>query len=298
MKRLVILGSVLSLIGLSSAIAWSVLDGAKPSTAKKIFASFEEKATKAVSDIPENQAVDIAKNVLAKTGTSLAVPSYKKLKKVPLFSQSRIWSIEFGQDGEVDIDAEQGRIVRLVNNKMINESSKVKGTIDASQAKDKALEHTKALKLDIGNTGGDPEISIIDFGIPAWLVEFPRVYHDIPYAHDAVYFQISTIDGALLGYAYTYPSDEPQSVEVSLNEESARSIAAQFMKTTESDLSKPGELMIVNPNYYWTDEFNPDPVSEAAVAWVFVLESGSQVWVSVQDGAILGGVLVGHIPPE
>lgn len=294
MKKIIVVVVVMLLLALSvTAIAISYFGGGIPGPKDKIL-PFENEAKPTAQDISTETAHGIAKGVFEKLGIS-AGPYRTKLTNAPLFSANHYWEMNAGEDATLKVEAKSGRVLGLVNYKMSHAEDDASGTVTASEAKNKALKYAADLGLTVDRVV-QPDIQLLtQFSrSKSWLVRWPRTFHGIPYAQDAIDFDIGAKSGGLLIYSYRYPSQEPVSSQISLDEKSARSIAQNYMTGYQRNLKKdtPGKLMVVNPNYYWTEGFNANPVSEAAVGWVFKLQDNSEIWVSAKDGKILGGVHV------
>lgn len=251
---------------------------------------------KTAKDIDKPQAELIAKNLLAKLGVEGPV-TRSQIERVPLSSQNNVWSVDFGDDGSVSIDAQTRRVINVVNGKLYKTSKRL-AKLTAAEAKAKAIEKAKTLGLELDERAliEEPKPVINSGDHPLyWLVKWKRTYEGIPYIDDWIAIAVESTAGELLYYTYRYPSQEPQSNERNLDHDQAREKAQSFMNQHSQNgrtlnEAANGKLVIVNPNSLWTPESGQsEPVSEAAIAWEFELDNGSRIWVSVKDGTILGG---------
>jgi hypothetical protein len=98
--------------------------------------------------------------------------------------------------------------------------------------------------------------------------------------------------GEILGYRKNYYSLNPPSLEVKIEKsqaiKSAEKVAARNGFTLETEKA---ELLIVNPNYRWTEKFVKNPI-ETELAWTIPFtkpEGKGEIWVDSQEGTLLGG---------
>lgn len=95
-----------------------------------------------------------------------------------------------------------------------------------------------------------------------------------------------------MAYRNNYFSIEPKSFSVSIKKEVALTRAQDISEREEFDLSASANLMIVNPNYRWTDKALDVPDIHSRLAWVIPFEKyegRGEIYIDAETGEMLGG---------
>ncbi len=217
------------------------------------------------------------------------------------FHNMQVWKAQFGKDGEVWMDDSLKNVVFFINQKWqrnkLNKPVDInKFTINEKNVEAQALNHIKTLGTVI--KGKLVEKKIVENqsnfnGITYWFLKWAREKDGYLFKDDWTIMGIDPVDGSLIAYNRKHASEEPKDLKINIIQADALKSASQLASELGLEpVQGPAKLLIVNPNYRWTQsalkEFNPN----AQLAWVF--EFGKQhglveIWVDVETGDILGG---------
>lgn len=254
-------------------------------------------------DLSRAHAGNIAKDSFRKLNPKANLEELK-LVKLESFPQN-FWVARFEQEGEVRIDAAKEEVVFIVNNgglenlckKRFDDKAK---KITEDEAFEIAQKYIRDISLGFDKKAKLDEVSLFKIGgdqaLSCWRVKWSRIENGYPYHDDWIIVDIDAFEGTLLGYHKYYPSIMSENVKCELTEGVAWKIAKEFLETNTNLSLKEnsGKLMLVNPNYRWTDKVMLEINPNAILAWTFGLSSDSgqkdgEIWIDAYTDEILGG---------
>lgn len=243
--------------------------------------------------IRKDTARRIADEVLQKVSPSYRTSQVELTEERP-HSQKLVWQARWGpdgKDGQIWIDALDGKVKFFCD---------LKRTEEAAAAEKPLLSQEAALAKALGKARG------LGFSIPQslpsevkllreenqWFYKWPREMNGYRFHDDSVFIFVDATQGEIISYRNLQFSLDPPSFEVQIEKANALDLAQKIVTNFNGSLDpEKATLMIVNPNFRWTDTFVKFS-TEARLAWVipFVKPEGKgEIWIDSLTGRLLGG---------
>jgi len=280
-------------LGLTAVLLLSILGAAFGSSVLQVIQYKPQSMNTGISVASAKSIADRAFKVISPSSTL----SDAKLAKV-LPHQNDVWQVDYGKDGEVQVDAKTGKLLFIISEKsfmdMANNTNN--GTfITEDQAISSANDYASKMSLDIegilssanlvhdkgGTTGAD-----------VWDLKWHRKSHGYIFKNDFIIAGIDAKTKELLAYNNCFYSNEPSSFSINIKAATAIENAQATADQNGYTLNGKASLMIVNPNYRWTDEAMKEPNPDTRLAWVIPFEKPNgvgEIYIDAENGSLLGG---------
>jgi len=292
-KRNILLLIILVGIVISSAVlvyANEYLSISKPSG--KTPAIKKEVATKAAQD------------VFGAMNPNSRLTSIVLKERLP--NNQLLWEAFSDKDSEIWVNANNGEIRFLFDGE--NSADRVDyaknkfPAISREQALSSIAQAAGKLKLEVPSTKPDNAEMVNhsdNEGEPyEWNFKWAREKQGYKYHDDWVFISVDAYKGQIIGYNQNFASNEPTSLEIRIEKPEALELAGRLAsKEGFSLIQNEAELMIVNPNYRWTEYMTKVPEANTRLAWVIVFDKpqapfggSGEIWIDASNGKMLGGV--------
>lgn len=243
--------------------------------------------------IDKDTASRIADEVLQKVNPMSRITEMELVEERP-HSKKLVWQARWGPsgtDGQIWIDVLDGKVKFFCDlKKAENATASRKPPLPQEAALAEALKRAAGLGFLIPQS--PPSEAQLLREEKKWFFKWPREMNGYRFHDDSVFIFVDATQGEIISYRNLQFSLDPPSLEVEIEKtralESAEKIAVELGFSLDSEKAA---LMIVNPNFRWTETFVKYPV-EAKLAWVIPFtkpEGKGEIWIDSVTGRLLGG---------
>lgn len=282
------------------ALLLSLIFGLAVSSAIWVYANEYLSVSKSSTKIPKvskESAASVAQSVFDGMKPGSKVTSLQLKERIP--SDQPLWEALSDRDSETWINANNGEVRFVFDGEssadaVNNAKTTPLPTLTKEQALSSIRKATSKLRLFVPSS--EPfQAELLSHGDTDrhWNFKWARVERGYKYHDDWIFIFADAYKGQIIGYNKNFISNTPASFEVRIQKERALELAKEFAADKNFKLvPEKLELMIVNPNYRWTDKMNKVPSIDTRLSWVigFTKHEGSgEIWIDVKTGEMLGG---------
>lgn len=245
-------------------------------------------------DISRDNALKIAKHKFENLKLSSDIKKIELVEKMP--AKDIIWEV-YSSDGDLQVDATTGKVKWIFSVKSVNDAASLSGMSDTLIQKDDILARVRQIEIDLDldipeQVAAEARL-LKDNGIAEWVFIWPRETQGYKYHDDFTLISVDAYRGNLIGYNKNHDSKEPTTLDVKIDISDAINSASKVASAENFTLkSESAKLMIVNPNYRWTENF-VHFTDESRIAWVIDFdkaEGRGEIWIDASTGDMLGGI--------
>ncbi|MEW5705917.1 MAG: hypothetical protein AB1743_03850 [Actinomycetota bacterium] len=255
---------------------------------------------------PSGKVPKINKDNASQTAQKVfeALTPGSKLKSIELierrYGKQLLWEALSDQDGEVQVNAINGEIKFVLNMKNVIDVTSDARASHPLISKESALQSVRKIAKDLQLFVPDEEPDEANLlkhsdnkdAVHRWYFKWAREEQGFEYHDDWVFAYVDAYKGKLIGYNKNYVSYTKPSLDIKIKEAEALELAKKIAnKNGYSLIPEKSELMIVNPNYRWTDNFVMFP-EETRLAWIIhfsKLTGIGEIWIDASTREMLGG---------
>lgn len=205
-----------------------------------------------------------------------------------------VWKVHTEKKRQVWVDR-RGTVVFFFDAEKLKKQPA--GTLSRHDALLAAREEASALGLDLPSlppTNRKLRTAPESPAPRSWDIRWYRYYKGFRYHDDVIWLEVVGMTGAVRVYSIGGRQLEPETLEVRVTAARAADVAGIVVGPRSGVQAKKAELMIVRPDYYWSDTPTPSPGGYTRLAWVIPfaatdIDSG-EVWVDAETGKCIGGV--------
>lgn len=114
---------------------------------------------------------------------------------------------------------------------------------------------------------------------------YARTFKEYLFDQDFTKIVVDSSNGEVVTVSQRFLSEEPN-ININILDDAAKKVAEKLLNKNDIKSSK---LLIVNPNGQWTNSPKPTTETSSKLAYEIVFANKDTVWISAEDGSVLGG---------
>lgn len=257
---------------------------------------FQLKPDTANTGISKEVATQIARKTFKVVAPGSTPSDVRLAHSLP--HQNDVWQVDFGADGQVQVDVKTGKPLFVISEKAFRAmvaNANNESFISEDQAKAAALDYASKMSLGLDGVLSSAELVKNKGGTEGanvWDLKWQRVLQGYRFKDDWVVVGINAHNKDLMVYHDNFFSNAPNTLSVNVGKEEALERVRAIATQEGFNLNRDATLMIVNPNYRWTDHMIESPNPDTRLAWVVSfdkLEGRGEIYVDAENGGMLGG---------